>query len=300
MKADAANLLNLMFRPDETICVSHNKFGYHSLPLATVLKDTIVTLVPTELSCKKRGLKWCQENFEHVPVSDLVLVSLNPIHGFRTDSACTAYRNFLIEMDYGTLDQQLAYINQVGLPYSAIVFSGNKSLHFLVSLDVDLPNEQVWRDFAAWILGIVTMADQNIKNPSRSIRLPGAMRETGRKQKLLEFNGVVSLTSFVAWLAKCPEAKPRQYNRRTVSDTPNPHGLSEWACRQLINGIDFSKGRNHTWFAVACEFARAGYSVEDATTFLEKYFTPERDFPEREWQGVIKAAYKFIYKNSAS
>src|SRR5271165_1222940 len=113
-----------MFRPGETICVSHNKYAYHSLPLETALKDQ-VTLVPTLESCQKRKLEWGPEHFEKVPSEKLLLVALNPIKGYRADENVLAYRNFLVEMDGYELKAQIDYMKRLGLPYSAIIFSGS-------------------------------------------------------------------------------------------------------------------------------------------------------------------------------
>lgn len=283
-----------MFRPGETVCVSHNKFGYHSIALERALNGR-VTLVPTEESLEKRKLT-LEEGIERVDSSQLVLAALNPIKGFRHDLNCTAFRNFLVEVDFGPLKEQLAYIKKVGMPYSACVFSGNKSLHFLISLDQDLPSENVYRHFSQWILGVMSMADQNTQNPSRSIRIPGAWREPSKKQRLVEITGPVKLVDLVSWLNKFPESKPKKQERRQRSGKRQFDGVKKWVRNQLVSGIDFSKGRNKTWFAIACEFALAGYSEDDTIDTLSEFFMPERDFKEREWRTAIHSGFKYVYE----
>lgn len=296
MDKSGRDLLNLMFRPGETVCVSHNKYGYHSIPIEEVLQDKIVTLVPTEDSCAKRNIEWCPENFDSSHTDDLTLVALNPIKGWRKDLNCTAFRNFLIEMDYGPLPEQLKYAKDIGLPYSAAIFSGNKSLHFLISLDQDLPNEAIWRTMAEWTLGIATAADQNTKNPSRQIRIPGALREQGKRQEVYEWKGVTSIQDFSKWLATYPDAKPRPPEKRVINGTPDFSKLKPWVPQRLAKGIVGAKsGRNKEWFAIACEFALAGYSEDDTIDKLSRFFTPDRDFKEREWKTSIHSAFKYIY-----
>jgi hypothetical protein len=180
MHETAKQVFNLMFRPGETVCVSPNKFGYHSIPLENAINGPVV-LVPTADSVAKRGLVF-EDAIERIESDKVILCALNPIKGYRDDLSCTAFRNFLVEMDTGSIDDQLAYIKKLGMPYSAAIFSGNKSVHFLLSLDKDLPSENVYRALAEWILNIVTLADQNTKNPSRSIRVPGAYREPNKQQ----------------------------------------------------------------------------------------------------------------------
>lgn len=296
MHETGKKLLNLMFRSGETICVSHNKFGYHSIPLDEVLEKEYVTLVPTQESCEKRKIKF-EDSFEKMNTSNLLLAAINPIKGWREDVNCTAYRNFLIEVDYGALAQQLEYIKALKLPYSACVFSGNKSLHFIISLDQDIPSEAVWRHLAEWTLKIATMADQQTKNPSRSIRIPGALREPGKKQMLVEYRGPTSMADFTAWLKLHPDAKPQISEKKPISGDMDFSKVKGWVSKRLRDGLDPTKGRNAQWFAIACEFALAGYEEDDTIEKLLHFFVPDHDFKEREWKITIKSAFKHIYAN---
>jgi hypothetical protein len=286
-------LLNLMFRPGEEICVSHNQFSYHSVPLSQALGD-MVTLVPTTESVAKRKIT-LEQGTERVNTSQVILVALNPIEGYRSDINCKAFRNFLVEVDYGPLAAQLEYVRKLGLPYSAVVFSGNKSLHFLISLDQDLPSENAYRVLSEWILKIVTLADQNTQNPSRSIRIPGAWREPKKQQKLVEIRGQTRYEDLLAWLKEHPEAKPKPKEKRKIVGQHDFSKLKQWTVDLLINGLDASKGRNKQWFSIACEFALAGYSEDDTLDILGEFFTPDRDFKEREWKTSVKSGFKYIY-----
>lgn len=301
MDKTGQELLKMMFRPGETVCVSPNKYGYHSLPLEEALSDKIVTLVPTQESCAKRNIEWCIENFDSSHTNNLTLVALNPIKGWREDLNCTAYRNFLIEMDYGPIPEQMAYAKKIELPYSAVVFSGNKSLHFLISLDTDLPKYEVYYLLAEWTLAIANAADQQTKNPSRQIRIPGAYREPGKKQLIVEQRGPTSLKDFSAWLAKHPNAKPKKPERRIVSEIEDFTKLKPWVQSKLaqiklnLSSVGSKQGRNAEWFAIACEFALAGYDEDYTVDKLSGYFSPDRDFKEKEWKTSIKSAFKYIY-----
>lgn len=293
MNESGKKLLNLMFRPGETICVSHNKYGYHSIPLENAINGPVV-LVPTPDSLAKRNLTM-EQGIERLEPIQITLCALNPINGYREDFNCTAFRNFLVEVDYGPLAEQLAYVRKIGLPYSAVIFSGNKSLHFLVSLDQDLPSENAYRMISEWMLKIVTLADQKTKNPSRSIRVPGAWREPKKLQRLVEIRGQTKFDDLLAWLKKHPDAKPSQQEKRQISGTQDFSKLKSWVVDRLLNGIDASKGRNQQWFAIACEFALAGYSEDDTIDILTEFFNPDRDFKEKEWKTAINSGFKYIY-----
>jgi len=286
MHNSGAKLLNLMFKEGETICVSANKYGYHSISLLDAQKEEV-----TLLSTKFREGKPLEDCLEKVPSADLKLVALNPIVGWRLDENCVKFRNFLIEMDYGPLPDQLAYIKKLEMPYSACVFSGGKSLHFLVSLETDLPDEKTWRKVAEWILGIVTLADQQTKNPSRSIRIPGAKRDESR-QALVELRGFVPNGVLGAWLQRYPHLMPQEKVKVQYTGNKRFPQMKPWMKRALLNG-DFPKdlGRNATWFSIACEFVLKGYSQDECEDILQGYFRSDRDFKEREWKRAIKSAF---------
>lgn len=273
-----------MFKQEETICVSHNKYGYHSIPIEMAMGEE-VTLVPPNP----------KHDILHVHSDELKLVALNPIHGFRNDLGCTAFRNFLVEMDCGPLKEQLNYIKSLEMPYSAVIFSGGKSLHFLISLDQDLPSEKVYRTFTLWIRAIATLADQNCINPSRSIRIPGTEREPGKRQILVEMPGKVKINDFTTWLSKYMHLKPQERQKREVSGKYDFSRLNKWTVDKLIRGFDPNKGRNKQWFSIACEFAIAGYSEEDTIDILRDYYTEEHDFKEREWLTAVRSGFKYIY-----
>lgn len=279
--------MNLMFRPGERVCVSHNKYGYHSVPLESALADR-VTLVSPDIRRKH----------EIFHTDRLTLVSLNPNAKWREDETCTAFRNILVEMDYGPLKQQLDHIKAIGLPYSAAIFSGNKSIHFLISLDQDFPSENVYRLFSQWILKAIPLADQKTFNPSRSIRIPGSYREPGKKQRLIEYNGPVKLVDLVAWLERHPEAKPVRGPLRDKKEEFDPNIIKPWVMERLQNGLDRRKGRSNQWFAIAFEFALSGISEDATLRILGGFFVPDRDFKEKEWKTTINSAFKHVDKKT--
>jgi hypothetical protein len=293
MHGTAKQVLSLMFRPNETVCVSPNKYGYHSIPLEKAINGPVI-LVPTADSIAKRKLT-LEAAIERIDTSEITMCALNPIKGYREDLNCTAFRNFLVELDTGSTADQLAYVKKLGLPYSAAIFSGNKSVHFLISLDMDLPSEKVYRTFAEWILNVVTLADQNIKNPSRSIRVPGAFREPGKQQLLLEYQGVIGLQELTNWLKKHPEAKPKEKQKHIISGTPNLEGIKPWVCKMLVDGI-IPPNRNKKWFTVSVEMALTGMSLDDSMEVLRAYFQPDRDFGEREWETTIRSGFKYAHE----
>jgi hypothetical protein len=157
-----------------------------------------------------------------------------------------------------------------------------------------------------WALAIGTMFDSdpkdptldpNCKNPTRSIRIPGVVRpETGKVQQLIELKPRIKVADFLAWLGKYEHLKPKQ----SIPSDRRPSGdkiknLSPGVQKQLINNnIDFRKGRNKTWFYIACDMTKAGYIEEEIVEYLTSYFVEESDFKEKEFLTSIHSAYIYM------
>lgn len=283
MNDQAKSLLKLMFDENDTICVSDSKFAYHSVPYKTVISEEI----PLVSSNEKVPVKKVQSD-------KLILVSLNPINGFRSDANCYKFKNFLLELDYSDLKSQKEYIERLGIPISACIYSGNKSLHFLISLSKSLPSEKVYRFFSEWILNVATLCDSNCKNPSRSIRLPGNIRpDTGKMQTLEEIRGTVELEDLIKWLNLHPDSRPKERPVRKMAEKPDFEKVSSWVKEMVYSGIK-PPNRNKKWFSAAVEFALSGYEESDTIQILGNYFEPEADFKEKEWKTAIKSAFKWV------
>jgi hypothetical protein len=131
---------------------------------------------------------------------------INPLNqsGTRRDSEVTVHRNFLIEMDTGTIPEQLKIVQSSGLPFSACVFSGSKSLHFLVSVEGGVKPEE-YKQIAAAIMAKVPGCDLSTKNPSRLSRLPTVPRtETKKEQKIVALNHRITRQELDSWLGPLP------------------------------------------------------------------------------------------------
>lgn len=285
MDPKGQSLLKLLFNEGETVCVSSDKYPYHSIPLEKAM-DGEIELIP-----EKPG---CPNNL--VLSSDLIMVAINPMEGFRKDESTTKFRTFLWEIDKGSIKEQLGYLKHIGVPLSASIFSGNKSIHALTVLDEDIPDEKTYRLLYNWALNILTMCDQNCKNPSRSTRIPGAYREPGKKQRLFDIGTRVKFKDFMDWLNKYEHLRPQIREKKIIpSDEPDFDRLSIWAKIQLTKGIDFkNRGRNVTFHGLAYDLALAGFSEDGIIEILLQRFTEESDFKEKELRLTIKSAFRRV------
>ena len=284
MDQTGQKLLKLMFNEGESVCVSPNQFGYHSIPIDNIVEGRI-NLVSED---PKLPLRQCDS-------SELLLLAINPIRGFRKDANVQKYRSFLFECDTGSTKEQLGYFKHLGVPLSAQIFSGNKSVHSLVVLDTDGLDEKTYRLLYVWALSILTMCDQACKNASRSIRIPGTYREPGKKQRLIWMGERVKLENFMAWLNRFPHLRPQaKPPRKRLTGEPDYGRLSPWARKMLKDGINFKTGRNQGWHGLAYDFALAGFSQDQATEILLSKFEEEHDFKEKELTTCINSAFKTV------
>lgn len=286
MKQTSDIFLKALFNDGEQICVSPNKYAFSSIP-----QDVICESFSLESQNKDREIYTVSED-------DLLLVAMNPIKGDRSDRNCTALRTFLIEIDDDDIYDQKKYIEELKMPYTVCVFSGNKSLHYGITLSEDLPSEDMWRDVNEWILNIVTRADQQTKNPSRSIRFPGNKRTDGKQlvQQLLDIKSRVDLDVLFDWLDQWPDKNPRIKKARARAKMAIPEGnstdLPSWMINNLNEGVGRKGSRNNEWFKIIATLAGRGYSEEGIMAALQFYFVPEHDFGLKEWGVIVKSAVK--------
>ena len=155
---------------------------------------------------KADGLKKWQGSAVGVYVS----INANNGQGKKSDDV-VKWRHCLIEFDESTLQEQWAIIKRSGLPTSAIIKSGARSLHAWVKVDATSAKEFEERvDFIYKHLEH-SKPDPANKDSGRYSRLPGAMRTaTGLQQELVEC-GAPTLT-YMEWM-----------ERTIYGDIPEPY-----------------------------------------------------------------------------
>jgi len=166
-----------------------------------------------------------------------VYVSINANNGQGKKSEdVVKWRHCLIEFDESTLQEQWAIIKRSGLPTSAIIKSGARSLHAWVKVDASSAKEFEERvDFIYKHLEH-SKPDPANKDAGRYSRLPGAMRTaTGQQQELVEC-GAPSLT-YMEWVERTIYGDiPEPYiwdNLLNFKETEDPTQLlgKRWICR---------------------------------------------------------------------
>jgi len=191
-KNDSVLLLETLFMPNDLVWIGDR----HQ---AGILGDTIRTLEGWITHFRDGG-----KTAPHIIINPLDGILAPTKAGdkntLRGDANVTAFRCCLAEFDTLSWEDQIRFWSAVKLPIVALIDSGGKSLHALISVP-KLTKVTTSEEWATEIKGrlydrILTPlgVDGACSNPSRLSRLPGHYRsEKGRYQRLL-------------WLA--PEGKP--------------------------------------------------------------------------------------------
>jgi len=225
------------------------------------------------------------------------MFSINPLDGLkdhkpgenhsgrprRADHNVLAYRNILVELDEDTTKNQYQFIQKTGLPYSTCVYSGNKSLHFLISLETPLESEEAYRNLCHLVFYAINShnqlkVDTNCKNPSRMSRYPGAIRQdTQLSQDLIELKSRIPNEVLDNWI------KSKIGNYRA----PNQNGIygneaymaqlrqirDKYGLEAKLSYNGFTKNylmfgapkgeRNSSLFKVSCDLFKCGYTYDE-------------------------------------
>ena len=181
--------------------------------------------------------------------------------GTRAQRNLTKLRNFVIEFDGLDVEDQLHEIYQLGIPFSTIVYSGNKSLHAVISLETPL-NLADYKSIARKLKVICDKADPACLEPARLTRYP---RED---QPLLEVKGRVANVDFFRWISSFGldnldrehNARKRKYEQR--------HGELTRTAKRYLAGLS-KREQAHTDSLVAAKnLFDMGYSKQDVLDIM--------------------------------
>ena len=231
-------LLDHCFQPDEFVAIApatENDEG-------EVVPTRGVTLARDEWKARaqaKGGIERC------FTTTLGLFIRINPMQkdGAKNEHVA-AFRHALVEFDRDEAgavipkERQLGVILGSGLPVSAVIDSGNKSLHAWVRVDAPDAAEYRRRVETVWALFSGCSLDKQNKNPSRLSRCPNGRRSVDgevRVQRLLALK--VGAGTWDEWEANQLEdelAEPLRVSQLTAYDTshdPNNVLGNRWLCR---------------------------------------------------------------------
>jgi hypothetical protein len=128
-----------------------------------------------------------------------VINPLKTIEGGNFITNIKEYRNILIEFDSGVApEEQWKYIQDIGLPYTTCIYSGNKSLHFIIALKEGLNLDEYYYQ-TKLLVNVIEGADK-LLNPNRLARVAGTLRpDTKNMQELIEVKEPIEVAQLVSW-----------------------------------------------------------------------------------------------------
>lgn len=289
------DFFNLLFDPGEHTCFAKFAGGTKVYPI-TAHNDV---------------LPWVQF-FSINPIHPTK--DLNPTEDYhsedkprRCDKNVTVYRNILIEMDTIPLKDQVALVQNMGLPYSTATYSGGKSIHWIISLVHPVSDEKAYRKLVERVqkaLGGKAVVDQANKNPSRFSRFPGAIRvdKDNAVQKLFKVKSRVDNDVLEAWLLSkgVKEVEPIKPNR-PIGGYDNLHNVeynNQINKNRHMNGFTLNfvmfgapEGeRNLSLFKAACDMFKCGYDEDEVYDRLK---TPS-GLDRHEVKQTIKSALRRV------
>lgn len=184
---------------------------------------------------------------------------INPLRHSRKDSEVARYSNFLLEFDSGSIDEQKVILDASPIKFCSITYSGNKSLHAIVSIPEGVTAQQ-YAEIADRLLLMFPTADKSCKNPSRLSRTPAAIRSTnmaiqGCYKLRRDFETYENLNRVLPQLPPY-EAPVQQSLFKYVPKHLHPSTL-------VFLEYGAAEGaRNRTLFAASCDLFRIGYTME--------------------------------------
>jgi len=260
MQNTSNNFLKLLFQDGETTCFANSPNGT-SVSHSPKPEDVFVCInalfphkdyAPTQ--------PWHSENKPR-----------------RADVNVCSLRNFLVELDSGTLEEQYRLVTS-RLPISACTFSGSKSLHFIISLEQPLATLQEYRHLATRLLKLVPEADPSCRNASRLTRLPCVIRpETGLEQKLWYVGSRIPLAELEARLPAVDMYTPRVRTEAEVRSYVSPLIVQASMNPEAIMQERGIKGRNSFFYWLYCRFQDVNMEQDRRIWHTETSYNNLRD-----------------------
>lgn len=268
MKTDTQKFWDVLFDPEDWTCIHDNTYGTKTDPIS-------------------KGYRAEHEFFV-----------INPLQKYtkRAISNVTKFRNFLFEIDEDMndnvvpLEVQRDVIKRSGLPVSTIVYSGGKSLHWILSLETPLDDaieyRAVWKTIEAILndtakdMDLYLKFDPNVKDPSRFSRCPNALRlDTTRTQDLKGVRGRIHNEVLYDWFESkgydWSDYMPRTNNIGIAAynmDASTEERVN-YVKKHLMKNMDYVQGaKNNYQFTFARLLRATGLTITEVYSIFNKEF----------------------------
>ena len=258
-------------------------------------KDEWVCFAPTFKSTKAYLLKTKTKR-------DTEFFAINPIvpHKSRKIANISAFRNFLIEIDEDhnhapvPLEVQEEIIQASGLPYTTKLFTGNKSMHYIVSLETPVEDTATYALYFKAIASIINKTadelnynisiDEQVKDPSRMSRCPDAIRIVPKKA-IHDLREVAQRVDLNSWFEQ-HNVWPHDFASATIYDTPDQmkqvnHNASvdekvDYVLNHIMKNMNYVQGKMNTYqYTFARCLKRTGLTEDQVRSIIIGKFSKE-------------------------
>lgn len=248
-------------------------------------------------------------------------IVINPVLEGIKENNITSYRNFLFEIDpekeewatfnneqkLAELSRQRQYFIDKGVPTSAIIYSGNKSLHILMCLEDELPSRGIWKFTREWIQNILTEIDPNssavigVRNPLNT------RKDTNISPKIIQLGKRITYDELVLWLNKFPDTKPKaklknldesRMDSKAIKALVEQSGKGDMRKRSktfLEGQYDDGSWNDDFWFTANDLFGQ-GYEYEEVEALLESVTGHLDKMDEYQLKRIYEKEEYFKYK----
>ena len=254
------------------------------------------------------GVKLYKANYKG-PKADCEFFSINPFNKgtSRAKSNVSAFRNILVEIDQDEngnvipAEKQKSMMNNIGLPYATLVWSGGKSYHAIISVDEGFEDLAEYEQAVKAVYRVLAKNnitnDTQVKDPGRFSRAAGAVRmNTKQLQEVAEVKQRITRKQFDSWLNYHDE----EVREPIYFTNDNPVGVSEASVQEKVDYImkyrmknmEYVQGnKNNYQFTYARLLRQTGLNQNE----VESVF--RQQFDKIDERGPIKRAYSSSYDN---
>jgi len=272
--------------------------------------------------CNARTKSWDTQvipvrNVNHQPNYQAVVINpLNPLKG-RCYDGITALRSMIFEIDADVngnkinREDQINFWKNTGLPISAMVWSGSKSVHVLLTFTFTFKDIDTYKLTWHKIHHAIKSFDNNIIpdeqtfNALTAIRFPDskrfdekANRLTDNIQDLIFIGERITMNQLAEWMKDKPKYTPPPPPKPAVlfdESTQKRRPLPRWLIEKLEDGIDTgSSGRNsnnYDLFKAAISLVKYR-SAEDSVELLQECCDARVEVIEKTVNGAITVLNK--------
>lgn len=227
-------------------------------------------------------------DFENLDSKYACINPLKPNTTRRTPNIAE-FRNFLVEFDDGSsIEEQLKRVADLHLPFTTAVFSGNKSVHFVIAFQQGVP-EAKYRELARRMAAVIPGVDKACLEPCRLTRVPNKFLG----QRLLETRPPITCEHLEIWLTMQGLPKPDSADSLKATLSKGGPTTMTQLTRDYLDGKIPSEEAHRAMLATIRNLLELGFEPEEVYDAIAE----ARGVEDRKTRHSIWRAIKWVLRN---